>query len=131
MKVTDFLNEFTEKLATQLNSDHERYGDTWLEKTRADQERRMEIRISHYFDRFVNNKEPVPWLKIAGNAMIAWIRDEHPEFFMDDELEIIVSKGIERLPEEVIMDPDIFPEEDLNKVISVSSDGKDLTVEME
>ena len=30
---------------------------------------------------YPNADIPIPWLKIIGNAYIAWIREQHPESF--------------------------------------------------
>ena len=81
MKVWDFLPEFTKALQEQLESDDKRWGDTWRQRTIRNQETRIEGHIRDYFDKYRNVGTPVPWLKIAGLAMIAWIRDNRPEIF--------------------------------------------------
>lgn len=81
MSVLDFLPEFTEALAKQLKSDEVRWGDTWLKRARDGQEERTKHTYNDYFDQFENAGTPVPWLKIAGGALICWIREQHPELF--------------------------------------------------
>lgn len=80
-KITDFLEEFTEALEQQLIVDEARWGDTWLRRTREGQEERIENDFNDYFDQFKHGNKPVPWLKVVGNAMIAWVREQHPELF--------------------------------------------------
>ncbi len=80
-KTTDYLDEFVGELKKQLDSDYERWGNTWLERPREGQEYRILDRINAYYSDFNSNKIPVPWLKIAGLALIAWIRENHTELF--------------------------------------------------
>ena len=75
----DFLSEFGEELQEQLKNDQARWGDTWLQRPRKDQEARAMARFQDYFDQWQNTGTPVPWLKIAGEALIGWIRENHPE----------------------------------------------------
>jgi len=79
MKVTDFLPEAVEALTKQLEEDQERWGDTWLERPRDGQEVRVWARYDEYFLDWYDKGEPVPWMKVIGNALIAWIRETHPE----------------------------------------------------
>ena len=72
--VTDYLEDFCEALRDQLVEDEERWGDEWLKRPREGQATRIYDRIHQY--RF---QQDVPWLKIAGNALIGWIRDTYPE----------------------------------------------------
>ncbi|MHC4748331.1 MAG: hypothetical protein ACYTFW_00510 [Planctomycetota bacterium] len=81
MKVIDFLDEFSEALKEQLESDELRWGDTWRQRYKEGQEARIWEHIQTYFDQYRNAQVPIPWLKIAGLAMIAWIRENHPEIF--------------------------------------------------
>ena len=81
MKVWDFMNEFIDALTGQLEDDDKRWGDTWLKRVRGGQEQRIESDINNYFDQYRNGGTPIPWLKVAGLAMIAWIRDNHPEIW--------------------------------------------------
>ena len=81
MKVWDFMDEFVEALTEQLEKDDARWGDTWLRRVPLGQEARIESDFSNYFDQYRNAGTPVPWLKVAGLAMIAFIRDRHPEIW--------------------------------------------------
>jgi hypothetical protein len=80
-KVWDFMNEFVTALQAQLESDDARWGNTWLNRTREGQEERTIVEFNNYFDKYINAGEPIPWLKIVGNAMICWIREQHPEMW--------------------------------------------------
>lgn len=81
MKVWDFLPEFVKALEAQLQDDDKRWGDTWLSRTREGQEERTEVTFRGYFDQYKHAGVPVPWLKIAGGALICWIRENHPELW--------------------------------------------------
>lgn len=81
IKVTDFTEEFIDALTTQLNKDQERWGNTWLKRTRAGQEERILGDILDYYDQYKNAGVPIPWLKIIGNCLIAWIRENHSEMW--------------------------------------------------
>lgn len=83
MKVTDFMNDFVEALTKQLEEDENRWGDTWIARTREGQELRTRVKFNDYYDQFVMKGIPVPWLKIVGNAMICWIREQHPEIWKE------------------------------------------------
>jgi hypothetical protein len=83
MKVTDFIPEFIEALTAQLISDETRWGDTWLIRTRAGQEERTIASFNNYFDQYLNAGVPVPWLKIIGNALICWLREQHEELWAE------------------------------------------------
>jgi hypothetical protein len=80
-KVWDFLPEFTDALTKQLEEDDKRWGDTWLQRIPEGQEVRIEEHIKSYFDQWRNAKHPIPWLKIAGLALIAWVRENHLELW--------------------------------------------------
>ena len=81
--VIDFLDEFTDALRSQLEQDQKRWGGTWLQRTRKGQEERIMNDYRDYYDRFRLGNEPMPWLKVVGNAMIAWIREQHTDMFPD------------------------------------------------
>jgi hypothetical protein len=81
MHVWDYLKEFSEALQKQLESDEKRWGNTWLGRLPEGQEARIWEHIQSYFDQWKNAGNKIPWLKIAGLAMIAWIRENHPEIY--------------------------------------------------
>lgn len=83
MNVWDFIDEFSKALVTQLKQDAERWGNTWLNRKPEGQEERTIAKFNDYFDQYREKKTPIPWLKIAGGAMICWIRENHPELWKE------------------------------------------------
>jgi hypothetical protein len=81
MKVTEFLPEIFESVKQQLESDYERWGDTWLTRTREGQEDRIFKTFNDYYDQYKNAGIPIPWTKVIGNVVIAMIRENHSELF--------------------------------------------------
>lgn len=77
----DYMDEFVKALTEQLQSDEKRWGNTWLQRFPEGQEARIEEHINSYFDQFRNAGNPVPWLKIGGLALIAFVRENHPELW--------------------------------------------------
>jgi hypothetical protein len=75
----DFLPEITGALAKQLVKDQERWKDTWKKRPREGQEDRIYARFRDYYDQWKNAEVPIPWLKIIGEALIGWMRENHPE----------------------------------------------------
>jgi hypothetical protein len=80
-KLIDFLQEFVAALSEQLIDDDRRWGDVWLHRTREGQEARIFETFDKYYDDYQENGTPIPWLKVAGNALIAWVREQHPDLF--------------------------------------------------
>lgn len=96
MKPSDFLDEFVKELRAQLESDNERWGDTWLKRPKKGQADRMFDRVFEYyrdtcladqlndsFDQGATFHDSLPWLKITGESLIGWIRERYPEHFPD------------------------------------------------
>lgn len=54
-----------------------------MKRTKEGQEDRAKRCFDDYFDRFENAGTSIPWLKIARDALIAWVRENHPELFPD------------------------------------------------
>lgn len=81
VKVWDFMPDFLMALRAQLEEDDVRWGDTWLKRLPDGQEERTEEVFNGYFAGWRDKGIPVPWLKVAGGALICWIRDEHPEMW--------------------------------------------------
>lgn len=76
-KVRYYLAAFVKALRHQLVEDEKRWGDTWLKRSRTGQEERIISRINEYGEAFRTSGTPVPWLKIAGEALIGWIRETY------------------------------------------------------
>lgn len=79
----DYLPEFIKELNAQLEEDGKQWGDTWKHRSRKGQEWRTKSRYDDYFDRFQNAGTPVPWLKIAGGALICWVREKYPDTYKE------------------------------------------------
>jgi acyl-ACP thioesterase len=82
-----FEEEFVPQMRRQLEKDYERWGDTWRHRPEDGQEMRIKARFNDYFDMFEHASTNVPWLKIAGNAVIAQARIDHPEWLMEESEE--------------------------------------------
>lgn len=74
-RLIEYVPDFVDDLKGQLEKDNVRWGNTWQQRPREGQELRVKARFDDYFDQFVNAGMPVPWLKIAGEALIAWVRE--------------------------------------------------------
>lgn len=83
MKIWDFLPEFVEELIIQLQNDDIDWGDTWLKRTRKGQEERIIKSFQDKFDKYLNGGQPINWLAIVGDALICWIREQHPEIWKE------------------------------------------------
>jgi hypothetical protein len=70
----DYLPQFVKALTEQLQSDEKRWGDTWKKRPVLGQQKRFFDKIKDYQDQFENGGTPVPWLKIAGECLIGWVR---------------------------------------------------------
>ena len=82
MKLWEFLPELSKALEEQLKADDVRWGDTWLDRTREGQEKRIYADFDKYWVDFQDSGTPIPWLKIIGNAFIGWMRETaHPELW--------------------------------------------------
>lgn len=77
MILLDYLGGFVESLKQQLSDDQKRWGDTWKSREREGQEHRIMARYQDYYDQFRNAGTPMPWLKIAGEAFIGWVRENY------------------------------------------------------
>jgi len=81
MEPLDFLDEFVEEVKADLERGSKKWGDTWLKRPREGQVGRIRQYLNDHFDRFENAGTPVKWESVAGEALIGWIRDNHPEIF--------------------------------------------------
>lgn len=80
-RTVDFLEEFTTALRKELERAEEKWGDTWLHRPKANQERRF---MQWFMDEYDKNRyggQPMRWEAIAGEALIGWVRDNYPEMF--------------------------------------------------
>ncbi len=84
-RTVDFLDEFVEALRADLERGDEKWGDTWLNRTREGQEERIEQYIKDHFDRYRYADQPIHWVSIAGECLIAWVREQHPELFPESK----------------------------------------------
>lgn len=78
-RLTQYIFRFAEALFKQLESDQRRWGDEWRQRPKEGQEDRIYCRFEQYWVEYSRDQMPIPWLKIAGLAMIAWVRDNYPE----------------------------------------------------
>jgi hypothetical protein len=85
MKPVQFVSEFCDALARQITSDQERHGDTWRRLPAAGQEDRIYARILSYLADYHHSGEPFPWLKVAGLALIAWIRENKEDWYLGQD----------------------------------------------
>lgn len=75
----DWLFLFGEALAHQLHYDEHRHGNIWRELPKEGQEHRVFAAFSRYYANFTMKGQPMPWLRVAGLALICWVRDTKPE----------------------------------------------------
>lgn len=83
-QVVDYLDEFVAALRTQLVSDEKRWGDAWLCHC-AEQNNYHVIRFVEYYLESEKSGNLLPWLKVAGGALICWIKENHPEILLKTE----------------------------------------------
>ncbi len=77
-----FREEFVNKMLIQMTDDHRRNGDTWLSRYENGVESYIHQRFDEYFKNFEEAGKPIPWLKIAGYAILAQAREDHPEWLL-------------------------------------------------
>jgi hypothetical protein len=83
MKIWDILPEVIKAMEQQFSNDDKRWGDTWLQRTRKGQEERTIFNFNNKFDKYKNAGTPINWLAIAGDALICWYREQHPEIWKE------------------------------------------------
>ena len=85
MKLIAYLSEFVTALEAQLEYDGKRWGDTWRKRPVEATDKwphqvdRAYARFLDYYDQWKAAGVPIPWLKITGECLIAWVRENHPE----------------------------------------------------
>ncbi len=77
LPLADFLPEFFLALEHQLGEDQKRYGNTWIISGRDGQEARIYQWMTANYRAFVEEGMPFPWLKMAGEALIGWVRQNY------------------------------------------------------
>ena len=89
MRLQDFISEFCEELIIQIDADEKRWGDTWRHRPIEGQVDRMMARFKDYQDQhnYTVLNVPMPWLKIAGEALIGWVRENYPQYYLGEEEE--------------------------------------------
>lgn len=80
VRVVDFVDQFADALKEQLLVDEKFWGDTWLNRPIKGQEERTMKEYEQFYRDFKWG-QPMPWLKVAGDALICWVREQHPELF--------------------------------------------------
>jgi len=78
-KLIEYLPDFCKALTHQLTEDEKRWGDTWKQRGRDGQEERFISWLQDKIDQYRNAGVPLPWLKIAGEALIGWVRETQGE----------------------------------------------------
>jgi hypothetical protein len=81
--LTEYVFIFAYSLLRQLECDKETSGDGWRKGLRDGQEDRAYNQIEAYWVEFSRGGVPIPWLKIAALAMVAWVRENYPENLTD------------------------------------------------
>jgi len=79
--LTEYLPEFFKELEEQLKSDEIRWGDTWKKRGLIYKGRTQEQRFFDWLDnvrdQYENKGNAVPWMKVVGEAMICWVRENY------------------------------------------------------
>lgn len=71
-----YIGRFMHALVDQLNDDFKRHGNAWSERPVSGQEERIFVILNGYFHNFKQSGVPIPWLKVAGLALIGWAREQ-------------------------------------------------------
>lgn len=94
MNLMNYFISFVGALHLQLTHDQKRWGDEWKnrgyhgEDLKDCQEYRIFARIQEYYNEWFatylhGETGDMPWLKIAGLAFIAWVRQMFPDTYND------------------------------------------------
>lgn len=82
LKNVDLINELDTTfidVALQLSEDQKRYGNTWKERGLVwegqPQEERFFAKIEQYLNDYREKGTPINWLKVIGEAHIAYVRE--------------------------------------------------------
>ena len=85
IRVLDYLEEFTKAMFDSLTEGEKKYGNYWLDFPEEDLAERIKDIYNHKFQMLSAEDKPVNWASVAGYAMIAWIRENHPELSDDTD----------------------------------------------
>ena len=82
-ELPEYFSEFANDLEIQIIEDNKRWGNTWVERGlvwngKSQEQRFFEWVIEKYLQ-YAHNNKPFPWLKIAGEAMVGYIREMYME----------------------------------------------------
>jgi len=75
-----YMVRFMQAFVEQLIADEKRWGLTWKHRPREGQEERVYARFNAYYKEYKFHGKPIPWLKIIGNAYIAWVRENFEDW---------------------------------------------------
>jgi len=93
ISLVDFLPEFFEAFTEHITEAQERWGNEWLGRpilANEDwdgQNERIYQRFDDYWEYLeIGAIDDIPWLKVIGNAFIATVRLNHPEYFPNGDV---------------------------------------------
>lgn len=84
-RLGEFIIPFGLALAGQLIEDEKRWGETWRYRPVEANDKfhhqvdRAYLRFQDYYSQWKRGGIPIPWLKIAGECLICWVRENYPE----------------------------------------------------
>lgn len=78
-RLTHFFFRFAEALFRLIDSEEKRWGEVWRKEPKEGQEDRIYSRFEQYWVEFSREGMPIPWLRVAALAFVAWVRDNYPE----------------------------------------------------
>ena len=85
IRVLDYLEEFTKAIFNSLTEGEKKYGNYWLDFPEEDLAERIKDIYGNKFWEYLSENKPINWASVAGYAMIAWIRENHPELSDDTD----------------------------------------------
>lgn len=84
-----YLEEFTVKMVERLDQKRKQYGDTWrirgLVFNGKSQEDRFMDWVDNKYNKWIENDEPFPWVDIANEALIGYVRENKDDWQMEVE----------------------------------------------
>ena len=72
-----YMPFFSLELTEQLRADKQKWGNTWITRGRKGQEIRFLVWLLKKYLRWFIFREPIPWLKISGEAFIGRVRQTY------------------------------------------------------